>query len=220
MLGIFQTLFHFDFGKNVYVDLTDKKHYNSLTRLSSNNVNNAINSNNNEKVLRIFQITDTHIGIFKSVESLRKLCEKVVKLNPDLVFLTGDFYSLETRNDNGALSIALSPLSKLKGKCYACLGNHEYEDGQYYDIIKGLKDNSITLLEDEETYIDSKFGKIQLLGARFYFSRTKDKSENLFLKFKRNPEVKYHFTLLHNPNHFKYINNGLTDLVFSGHFHG
>ena len=238
LLGIIQTIFHSDFGSNVYIDLTNTKgkgnYYSKLTKINSTikpklkqlKSDNDSNDNNDSKdfdvkiPLRIFQITDTHIGIFKTLNAIKTLCAKVVDLKPDFVFLTGDFYSLETRSEDNILLEALSPLKELKGKCFACLGNHEYEDGQYYDILNGLKENNIVILEDEETYVETIYGKIQILGARFYFSRIIDKSEHLFEKYKRNPDVKYHFTLLHNPMHFKYIKPGQTDLVFSGHLHG
>jgi predicted MPP superfamily phosphohydrolase len=42
-----------------------------------------------ERILRIVQITDPHIGPVMPVERLRKICEDIVKINPDLVLLTG-----------------------------------------------------------------------------------------------------------------------------------
>jgi hypothetical protein len=45
--------------------------------------------------LRIVQITDPHLGPFMSVQRLRRICERAVARQPDLVFLTGYFLTME-----------------------------------------------------------------------------------------------------------------------------
>src|SRR5262249_42733703 len=49
-----------------------------------------------ERPLRIIQITDPHLGPFMSEERLRRICERAVARKPDLVFLTGDFVTMES----------------------------------------------------------------------------------------------------------------------------
>jgi len=64
-----------------------------------------------ERPLRIVQITDPHLGPFMSEARLRRICERAVRRAPDLVFLTGDFITMESHGAHEALTRALSPLS-------------------------------------------------------------------------------------------------------------
>ncbi|MEI9948593.1 MAG: hypothetical protein WDO74_06310 [Pseudomonadota bacterium] len=49
--------------------------------------------------LSIVQITDPHLGPFMSVARLRRICERAVARQPDLVLLTGDFLTMESQRD-------------------------------------------------------------------------------------------------------------------------
>ena len=74
--------------------------------------------------LRIIQITDPHIGTMMSVERLRKICIQAVEAKPDIVLLTGDFYTVEGyEQSQHVLAEALEPLTQLApGKLFACTG--------------------------------------------------------------------------------------------------
>jgi hypothetical protein len=53
-----------------------------------------------ERPLRVAQITDPHLGPFMSVARLKGICQRVVDQDPDLVFLTGDFMTMESQADD------------------------------------------------------------------------------------------------------------------------
>jgi uncharacterized protein len=65
-----------------------------------------------------------------SVARLRSIIEKLLTHNPDLVFLTGDYLTMDARRHPEWLTSALEPLRPLaqQGRVFACLGNHDYED--------------------------------------------------------------------------------------------
>jgi hypothetical protein len=52
---------------------------------------------NNGSVLKICQITDPHLGPFNSIKRLHSICEKIIEEQPDLIFLTGDFFTMQVR---------------------------------------------------------------------------------------------------------------------------
>ena len=54
--------------------------------------------------LRVVQISDPHLGPFMSVARLRQIAERAVEAKPDLVFLTGDFLTMESQSDPGCSS--------------------------------------------------------------------------------------------------------------------
>ena len=62
--------------------------------------------------LRVVQITDPHLGPFMSVARLRRICERAVAQDPDLVLLTGDFLTMESPETEAHLASALAPLAR------------------------------------------------------------------------------------------------------------
>lgn len=77
-------------------------------------------AHNQNSTIRLIQITDPHLGPLCSVNRLKSICADVVDKNPDLVLLTGDFYTGEANMD-GLLIKALEPLRAINSKCFACL---------------------------------------------------------------------------------------------------
>lgn len=208
--GLYQSMYHHKFGEIVNIPF-DKQNLSKMKRIYQN-------KESSKEVLKVFQLTDTHLGSFMTVNRLARICSKIVELNPDLVLLTGDYFTREGHNDFDALLHALAPLKSLRGKCFACLGNHDYEN--LNSVKHGLIGNDITLLVDEETFVDTRIGKIQILGSKYKFGNEQDKHlQELFSKFPKQDYVKLHITLLHNPSCFKYIPD-VTTMVFSGHYHG
>ena len=70
-----------------------------------------------ERPLRIVQITDPHLGPFMPVARLRRIAERAVARQPDLILLTGDFLTMESQSDPRHLAEALAPLAAYSGAC-------------------------------------------------------------------------------------------------------
>src|SRR6185503_13318801 len=102
--------------------------------------------------LRIAQITDPHLGPFMSMARLERICTRIVERAPDLVLLTGDFLTMESQSRPDALSRALAPLGALKGKVFACFGNHDHEAPK--TVRSALREIGATLLVDRSTVVD------------------------------------------------------------------
>ena len=86
--------------------------------------------------LRIVQISDPHLGPFMSEARLRGICERAVAAHPDLIVLTGDYFTRETHDDWELLARALAPL-RAHPHVYACRGNHDLECPEA--VTKGLE---------------------------------------------------------------------------------
>jgi hypothetical protein len=104
-----------------------------------------------ERPLRIVQITDPHIGPFMSVARLRRIAARAVAKNPDLIFLTGDFLTMESQSDPELLRLAFEPLRDLPGRVFACYGNHDHEAPD--TVTRALAANGVTLLIDDERIV-------------------------------------------------------------------
>merc|ERR1712232_696904 len=101
-----------------------------------------------------------------SVERLRQLCVEILEKAPDLILLTGDFYTGEADMD-GLLLKALDPLRAVSFKCFACLGNHDMETNKVCArTIYELRDLGIRLLRNESIIYDEikRVGPIQIIG--------------------------------------------------------
>ena len=173
-----------------------------------------------QKPLRIVQIADPHLGQFMSVERLRKIAEKTVKLNPDVVLLTGDFYTVEAHNEDRAVYDGLEPLKALKGKVFACLGNHDHEIAHLH---QQLNDLDVKLLVDQNFILKTRLGSVDIVGMDYVWETVVESHfkthEYLFQKKKG---IDHRIVLLHNPRNFKYIpkTKDMKTIVFSGHLHG
>jgi predicted MPP superfamily phosphohydrolase len=166
--------------------------------------------------LRLLQITDPHLGPFRSEASLRALCERAVAADPDLVLLTGDFFTREGAGSPDALTRALQPLVALTGRTFACLGNHDHENPR--EVRDALRAAGVTLLVDDVARVETRAGTVQIVGLDH---RWGDRTVHAAV-LRRVPRVRgaLRLVLLHDPGAFARLPDGEADLVLSGHTHG
>lgn len=184
-----------------------------------------------EGPLRIVQITDPHLGAFRSEESLRRICERAVAAEPDLVLLTGDFYTREGASHPDALARALAPLAALRGRTFACLGNHDHESPEA--VVEALDAVGARLLVDEAELVPTPHGRVQLIGLDHrWVGRARPPRAQLrgdpqdasgharVLATIPRVEGALRLVMLHDPSAFRTLPAGSADLVLSGHTHG
>jgi predicted MPP superfamily phosphohydrolase len=170
-----------------------------------------------ERPLRVVQITDPHLGPFMSVARLRRIAERAVERNPDLIVLTGDFLTMESHDRPDLLAEALAPLRALPGRTFACLGNHDHEA---LDTVQGaLTSAGVKLLVDDAACVETPAGAVQILGFDFVWRERAEHLKRVTRAFPRLPGV-LRLLLLHDPGAFKHLPEGEGDLVLSGHTHG
>jgi predicted MPP superfamily phosphohydrolase len=167
--------------------------------------------------LRIVQITDPHIGPFMSVSRLRRIAARAVAKRPDLIFLTGDFLTMESQSDPDLLARALEPLREMGGRVFACLGNHDHEAPE--NVAAALASNGVTLLVDEARDVETEAGRVQIVGMDFVW---RGRQAHLARVCRANPRKPgtTRIILLHDPGAFQHLPEGEGDLVLSGHTHG
>ena len=170
-----------------------------------------------DRPLRIVQISDPHLGPFMSVARLRTICERAVEAKPDLVFLTGDFLTMESQSDPDLLRDALTPLAALPGRVFACHGNHDHEAPAV--VARAMKLNGIRLLVDEATTVTVEEGDVQIVGMDFTFREREAHLARVCAEHPREPGA-LRIVLLHDPGAFKHLPAGEGDLVLAGHTHG
>jgi predicted MPP superfamily phosphohydrolase len=167
--------------------------------------------------LRIAQITDPHLGPWRSVASLRRAVQELVDCDPHLVLLTGDYLTMESSATPGALAQAFEPLKARAGRCFAVLGNHDHEARD--EVRGGLEANGIRLLVDEEALVETEIGRVQILGADWVRRERREHLQTLLARYPRRDDC-LRLLLLHDPSAFRHVPMGDVDLTLSGHTHG
>jgi predicted MPP superfamily phosphohydrolase len=197
-------------------------------------------SNESTKI-KIIQMSDIHLGTQMSVKQLESISNDLInkynremELEPNsniFVLLTGDFYTLGSHMETEALRIGLGPLKQLKGKVFACLGNHDHEVIE--SVVKQLESLGVTVLIDQTVSIPLNNGKfVDIVGLDFKHSLQNPKlhietlMNEQYQKLQDPNYIEQHIArlvLLHNPAYFQYmphdIPNNIPTLVFSGHLH-
>ncbi len=167
--------------------------------------------------LTIVQITDPHLGPFMSSARLRRICQRAVALDPDLIVLTGDFLTMESHQAVDAVVHGLEPLSAVADRVFACLGNHDHEARK--TVIDSITQIGGTLLIDEHRRVHTRAGAIDVIGADFAWRDRKGKLEGLFEALGPRDGTP-RLLLLHDPGAFCHVPDAAADLTLSGHTHG
>jgi predicted MPP superfamily phosphohydrolase len=167
--------------------------------------------------LRIVQIADPHLGPWQPVQRLQRRLERLLRHDPDLVLLTGDFLTMESQGTPGALAEALAPLAPLAERCFATFGNHDHEAPD--EVRRGLAANGIRLLLDDEAVMPTPIGDVQIIGADWVARNHGEHLRRLLACHPRRDGM-LRLLLLHSPVGFRHIAPGEIDLVLSGHTHG
>ena len=117
-------------------------------------------SNGNKSKIKVIQLSDLHLEKVKSFH--KSLAEKINKELPDVLILTGDTI---TRNSRFALLKEFLSLLDPKMRKVAILGNKEYSGRIDLDLLRATYvAHNCTLLINESLVLKSKSRKINILG--------------------------------------------------------
>ena len=174
-----------------------------------------------KKEITFVQISDLHVGPTIRDRLVEELSEKIKKLEPDILFLTGDM--IDAYPDENMMRI-LGNLKKVKaplGKFFVS-GNHEY----YWGMSKWRKAFEKLGFED----LDNKNKIIEFKGKRILLTGIKDRASHYFGQAKKEfkeivlssseQNFDYKIFLNHRPELYDEASHYDYDLQLSGHTHG
>ncbi len=165
--------------------------------------------------LNIVYISDGHIGTSLNRRNMDKLIENINILNPDIVFLGGDFFDEGTTEDTKKLFA--NSLNNIKSKygVFVVEGNHEYKSGnsKIDEEMDYLANENVRVLQDEIIEIKDSF---YIIGRKDRHGKDMIKLSDLTDKLNKNLPV---IVLDHRPSFSEsgYIDK--VDLQLSGHTH-
>lgn len=171
--------------------------------------------------LRVIQISDLHIKKFGVRE--KRLIRLIDKINPDIIFITGDFISR-----NKAIKPCIKIVGQLVSKCpvIAVLGNgdHSYKK-KFVDtewLIKGLKEKGVKILVNESIRLTVKETGLETDNSLYIIGLDDNYRwlDDIFKATRNVPENSPKILLAHSPNIIEKINIKGINLILSGHTHG
>ena len=117
--------------------------------------------------MRVVQLSDIHMDYFTEPFFLRRVVERINRLNPDAVFLTGDFVTSSDWARRSAPESVWQCAQILKGlackSVYAVLGNHDVTVGAA-NVTDALQSSGINVLRNSFLPIERGRGRIWLAG--------------------------------------------------------
>ena len=171
---------------------------------------------------RIAQVSDLHNTQFG--EDNKKLIEELRRAEPDIIVITGDM--IDSRRTN--IRIALDFAKKILKICpvYYVSGNHESRVLEYGQLISGLEELGVTVLENGLVELADGPEMIVLMGLQdpafqvnYLHGDSELVVEEAILSLHHKPDV-YTVLLSHRPELFETYAGFDIDLVLSGHTHG
>jgi predicted MPP superfamily phosphohydrolase len=156
-------------------------------------------------------ISDLHLGHVRNGSFLRRMVAKILKEEPDAIFIAGDLYD-GTAIDAGR---AAEPLSKLVAPhgVYFVAGNHEQfgDDSKYLHAIAAA---GVRVLSNEKVEVDG----LQIIGVP-YRHAVQDGHFASVLRGMRLDHDRASILLTHAPDHPEIAEAAGISLQLSGHTH-
>ncbi|MEF8846881.1 MAG: metallophosphoesterase [Candidatus Paceibacterota bacterium] len=159
-----------------------------------------------EENLKIVHLTDLHSKKFGWTE--RRVLERLREVDPDYIFVTGDFVDDSTYNLEECQQFWEALVDQHSGKVYGVLGNHEYRHPKTKEVIGRLKESGIKLLNNESVELNGL-----ILGG---VKSPHLKHDEMNKALKRDVDI----LLAHSPEIFRKVKDKKVDLMLSGHTHG
>jgi len=163
--------------------------------------------------LRVLLLSDIHTGAFLRPEVLGPILEELMRLEPDLVAVTGDIVEGRVEDLDGFLPV-LAVLAEAPLGAWYCFGNHDYFTGQADRIRDLLASIHIQTLRNESRVLRGEQGEFVIGGIDDRILGAPDWER---LSIAPGPP---HLLLAHNPDDFYEAERRGVALVLSGHTHG
>jgi predicted MPP superfamily phosphohydrolase len=176
-------------------------------------IENLPESFNNVKIVHL---TDFHSYDFGKRE--KRVLEILEDINPDFVFITGDFIDHNTKDLDSCQKFWRELSSQYQGKTFGVLGNHEHwiKSPDIAAIKKLLEENGIFILNNENRKIFQGDKYIYLLGVDDPDSEKDDLPKAMINTEENIPKI----LLAHSPDIIDNLQGEKVDLILVGHTHG
>ncbi|HEX4209924.1 MAG TPA: metallophosphoesterase [Candidatus Binataceae bacterium] len=162
------------------------------------------------------QISDFHLDRAEDLARLDRAVEAINRQHPDLIFLTGDYFSdaEAMRRHLGGFRERLAYLRAHLG-VFAVAGNHDHW-ASFALIEQALHGAGVRVLANESVRLTLPGGELNVVGIDDLWSRRAEPSR-AFREIKPDDCT---IVLAHNPDTAAYLNQFNVGAMLSGHTHG
>lgn len=164
-------------------------------------------------IKKSFFLSDIHHGPFFSEVRLKRLVQRVNNLNPDIIFLGGDYVHRSPKY----IEPCFRQLKQLKAThgIYGVLGNHDHWEGAAL-TQEWMEKAGVRNLDNAGQWVEAKGQQIRVGGVGDYLLGKPDVRPAI------QGVSKSGFTILitHNPDVMEELKTDRIDLAFAGHTHG
>ncbi len=168
---------------------------------------------------KIAHLTDFHSYNFGERE--KRVLEILEDIDPDFVFITGDFIDHKTKDINSCQEFWRELGNKYQGKIFGITGNHEYwnNDIEAKDFKNLLEESGIVVLDNKNEKIFQGDEYIYLIGVDDPHTGNDDLEKAAAGAEEDIPKI----LLAHSPdivNDLESLKKEDVDLILAGHTHG
>lgn len=172
--------------------------------------------------LRIVHMSDLHYGISINEKELKNIIKEINKLEPDLIFFTGDLVDDKiTKKQHKEI---VNCLKKLKANIgmYIVNGNHDYFYKKWDELVEETP--FININDNYDIVYKDSYNSISISGiSDNIYSKKKIKNKTkIIFDYLNSEEAKnnvYNILLMHEPDYVEDIDYSKFDLILSGHSH-
>jgi predicted MPP superfamily phosphohydrolase len=157
-------------------------------------------------------VSDLHLGPVRGHGFIRRIVAKLVRSQPDIVFIAGDLYD-GTAADVDGLTRHLGALSAPFG-AYFVAGNHE-QFRDHTDYLDAVKRYGLRVLDNEKVTVDG----LQIVGVHYRDSINLDRFRSILQRAALD-RSRSSILLTHTPDRARIANEEGISLQLSGHTHG
>lgn len=177
----------------------------NTTKLKTEQINiplNGLKSN-----IRAVQISDVHLGPIRKFGFIRKMVNRILDLDPEIVFITGDLFDGSSKLPDNILK----DFNRIKVPILFIMGNHDFYQG-LNEVSNFMSTTPITILNNQTV----DFKELQVVGVPFSWDRKYLEETLKNIDYDQN---KPNILLYHLPSEFEAAADAGIDIQLSGHTH-
>lgn len=176
----------------------------------------------NNSSIKVALVSDIHLGCTFSKAHLDKMITEINDLGPDVIIIAGDL--IDSDLDVALKEDDLTNLSNLKSTygTFFVLGNHDCYAGQTEKLTNILRENNVTVLNDDYKLINDSFyiiGRVDPSITRFSTDSNISERNSLNNIISDIDKSKPTLVIDHSPNNIEDSIENNIDLQVSGHTH-
>lgn len=164
------------------------------------------------KELKLFVVSDLHLGTLVGENHLERMIDLIEKTKPDMVLIAGDLINdhIEPYKQNN-LGHTMKKIKAPLG-VYAIPGNHDYYGEDLDEMVTEMKKAGIKVLMDETVTVNDLY----IVGRKDLTDEKRKKISNLVSNIDHSKPV---IMMDHTPVELNEAKNNGIDLLLSGHTH-